>query len=387
MKYQRKIVSELKARLALEPQFIQIVVGPRQVGKTTAVKQLEAEVDLPSIYGAADTAGAADQSWLSTKWAEARALLKNNGCALLVLDEVQLVPEWQRVVKALWDQEKDHTGKLHVIITGSSALLLKKGSESLAGRFEVHNLLQWSFAEMRDAFGYSLEEFILQGGYPATAGLRNDEVRWKDYIKASLIETVLSKDVIALSQITKPALLKQLFVLACSYPAEIVAYTKFLGQLHDVGNVTTLSSYRQVLEDAYLIKTLNKWSGSQIKARASKPKWIIRDNSLITALAPYALQQIPELPLYGRLLENAVISHLLKLVPEAYYWREKTNEVDLVFQYQGQLYGVEIKAGTRTCSKSGLSAFQKRYPDSKVLLIGAGGIAIEDVLSAQSWVW
>lgn len=387
MNFQRKIVADLRQRALETPRFMQIIIGPRQVGKTTSVRQLAESLDFPTIYSAADSSGTADPLWIRSKWLEARALLQESKQALLILDEVQLISEWQRTVKGLWDEDRANKLQLNVIITGSSALLLKQGSESLAGRFEKHELLQWSFAEMHEAFGYSLEDFILQGGYPGAAPIRADEQRWKEYINASLIETVLTKDIISLNRIDKPALLKQLFAIVCAYPAEIVSYNNFLGQLADAGNVTTLSNYRLLLEDAYLLKVIDKWSGSTARSRASKPKWILRDNALITALSAYSLQSIKQGPQYGRLVENAVISHLLKILPQGYYWREKNNEVDYVVQIEGKTYALEIKAGNKVRSKSGLQAFLKQHPKAMPLIIGADGIALEDLLSATTWKW
>ncbi len=240
---------------------------------------------------------------------------------------------------------------------------------------------------MQRGFGYTLEDYFIYGGYPGAASIKNQEIRWKEYVRSSIIEAVLTKDVIALSSITKPSLLRQLFQIACAYPAEIVSYTSFLGQLNDAGNVTTLSDYRLLLEDAYFVKTLEKWSGSTVRRRASKPKWIIRDNSLITALQPQPLSQIRTSPLYGRLVENAIINHLLKILPNGYYWREKSAEVDHVFQYSGTLYAIEIKSGRQVKSRNGLHTFSSRFPDSVQLIVGASGIPIEDVIASNEWRW
>jgi len=385
--YTRKTYFSLLSRIAEAPKFIQIVMGPRQVGKTTCMKQIERSASMPVIYSSADSAGIPDASWIRSKWLEARSLLKSHKTALLILDETQLVPEWQTTVKALWDEDRFQDTMLHVMITGSSALLLKKGTESLAGRFEKHELLQWDFEEMNVAFGYSLEEFILFGGYPGAASIRTDENRWKEYIQSSLIETVLTKDIIALTTIRKPSLLKQLFKLACMYPAEIVSYTKFLGQLVDAGNVTTLYDYKICLEDAFFLTTLDKWSGSEARKRASKPKWIIKDNALVTAMQNLAPSQIKNTSLYGRLFENAIISHMLKLIPHGYYWREKDFEVDHVLEYNGKLYAIEIKSGNKIRSRSGLNEFHKRHPNAQTLIIGGGGVPAETFLKQKEWIW
>lgn len=385
--FEREIVARLKRRLVEQPLFLQLLVGPRQVGKTTAVNQLAQQVSMPSLYSAADSAGVADRSWIESKWAEARALLKEHSRALLILDEVQLVDDWQRSVKSLWDADRLKNLNLHVIVTGSSALLLKRGTESLAGRFEQHTLLQWSFGEMRRAFGFSLEDFIFFGGYPGAATLISDETRWREYIRSSLIETVLSKDILSLVRVDKPSLLRQLFSLICGYPAEIVAYNSFLGQLVDAGNITTLSDYATLLEDSYLVTSLQKYSGSQIRQRASKPKWIIRDNALISALGSLSSMKATSLPLYGRLFENAVIAHLLRILPRGTYWRERDVEVDYVSEVDGEVVAIEIKAGKRTRSKSGLQQFKARYPRARTLLIGGDGISAEAVLGSERWIW
>lgn len=387
MEITRKNTNELLQRVNEKVKFIQILAGPRQVGKTTAVKQIEKSVNFPCLYFSADSNYLNELAWVETAWLQGRALLNENKKALLILDEVQQIENWQQKVKELWDNDRLEKRELHVIITGSSALLLKKGTESLAGRFEKLEMLQWSFSEMKEAFDYSLEDFILMGGYPASAIFKQDEQRWKSYIQESLIETIVTKDILALKRVNKPSLLRQFFFLICSYPAQIVALNNFLGQLQDAGNVTTLSEYAELLKSAFLIECLFKWSGSNISTKNSKIKWIINDNAFISAQNSLDFNSIKNSNIYGNFVENAVISHLNKLLKNNFYWRERNLEVDLVSLHNSKLYSMEIKSGNRIRSKNGLQKFKEKYPEAISVIIGASGISIEEVLTAETFKW
>jgi predicted AAA+ superfamily ATPase len=309
-KIRRRLVDLLLRRLARGPNLIQIVVGPRQVGKTTALEQVIADWSGPSHYASADLPAPPTAEWIAAQWQVARSL---QGRALLVLDEAQKVPRWSEIVKALSDEDRRSGARLRVVVLGSASLELRAGaSESLAGRFEVHHCPHWSFSECRDAFAWNLDQWLYFGGYPGAARLVRSRQRWADYVRNSLIETVVSRDVLQVSPVAKPALLRQLFALACQAPAEIVAFNKMLGQLQDAGNTVTLAHYLELLSAAFLVTGLQRWTPGKLRARASSPKLIVWSNALITALAPTSLRQLRGRPeLWGRLVENAVGASLL----------------------------------------------------------------------------
>ena len=252
--YFRPYFPPLLKRLKEDRQFLQVLVGPRQVGKTTLILQVAKELGFPVQYASADEPGLQSPTWIGQQWELARNLSKRNGKALLILDEVQKLTEWSSVVKQLWDEDTKNKLNIIVVLLGSSQLLLQSGlSESLAGRFERMYIPHWSFTEMKEAFGYSLEEYIYFGGYPGASRLIRDEDRWSRYIKDSLVETTISRDVLLMSRIAKPVLLRRLFELGCHYSGQILSYQKMMGQLQDVGNTTTLSHYLQVLDAAGLL--------------------------------------------------------------------------------------------------------------------------------------
>ena len=387
MKFQRNIVAILLSRISEPVRFIQIVLGPRQVGKTTAVVQLtKSAAGMPALYASTDDVLDADFSWLHTQWERARRMCSENKTALLVLDELQKITDWQKIVKGLWDEDRRKKRELHVILTGSSSLLLKKGvGESLAGRFEQLLLRQWSFSEMKQCFDFTLEDYLLFGGYPGAAILITDKQRWRDYIRTSIVEAAISKDILSLQNITKPALLKQLFITVARYPAQVVSYNKLLGQLADAGNVTTLKNYAELCADAFLLNPLEKWRGSAISSRASSPKWLLLDNALFTCFSDISPVAFHEHPDYGRLVENAVGAHLCRLGVDPHYWRDDKNEVDFVVKEQGKLFAIEVKAGSRIRSRSGLSKFCAKHKNSHPLIIGSGGIPIDEFLCWDKW--
>jgi len=192
---------------------------------------------------------------------------------VLVLDEIQKIPGWSETVKRLWDEDSRRRVPLKVLLLGSAPLLVARGlSESLAGRFELLHLPHWSFAEMRTAFGWSVDKFIFYGGYPGAAPLVAEPTRWARYILDALVETSISRDVLLLTRVDKPALLRRLFELACRYSGQVLSYTKMLGQLQDAGNTTTLAHYLDLLAAAGMVTGLPKYAGDAARSRGSSPK-------------------------------------------------------------------------------------------------------------------
>ena len=379
--FERKIVGEILRLASIAPRRLQIVIGPRQVGKTTAARQAAARSECPCHYASADEALPPGPEWIEAQWNAALRLAAHcEAPAWLILDEIQKVRGWSEEVKRLWDA--DTTEKIQPLLLGSSALLLQKGlSESLAGRFFLHRCSHWSWPEMRDAFGWDLETWLVFGGYPGAANYIGDPELWMRYISDSLIDTTLSRDILQLETVAKPALLRHLFGLAAHYPSQVLSFNKMLGQLVDAGNTTTLSHYLQLLGQAFLITGLSAYSGGEVRRRASSPKLIVQNNALVTASNPRAFaMKNTDAAWRGRLVENAVGAALLQEYTSSttnlYYWRDGMLEADFVLADGPQLFGIEVKSG-RPDKISGLAAFKKKYPKANPLIIGSSGIPLE----------
>ena len=393
MKFERALVANLEQELREEPRFLQIVIGPRQVGKTTAVAQVVARLGWPVVRASADEPIPPGPEWIETQWRLATVKDTASGPpVVLVLDEIQKVRGWSEVVKRLWDEERARGSRMRVVLLGSSALRLHAGmTESLAGRFLLHRMMHWSFAECEKAFGWSLEQWLCLGGYPGAATLARDESKWRGYILDSLIESVVARDVIADHKVTKPGLLRQLFALACSYPAQVLAYNKMLGQLADAGNTTTLAHYTRALETAFLLSGLQSWSGSAIRQRASSPKLVLWNNALVHAMSRRSIADaMADGPWWGRLVENAVGAHLLchlsTVENQLWYWRDGQKEVDYVVSGAGKTLAIEVKSGS-TGKAPGLEAFRARCPEARPLLVGGNGVPLEEFFRLPPDVW
>lgn len=389
MAFQRTQFNLLKKRTEEEQRrFIQVLYGPRQVGKTTLVQQLLKQLKIPNHYASADGVASTGSSWLSQQWETVRIKSGNNKDqkSVLVLDEVQKINNWSEQVKKEWDKDSTEDLQIHVILLGSSRLLLQQGlTESLAGRYETIYLPHWSFAEMKEAFGFSVEQYIWFGGYPGAAQIVDDEDRWKQYIRDALIETTVSKDILMLTRVNKPALLKQLFELGCDYSGQILSYNKMLGQLHDAGNTTTLSHYLHLLDTAGLIAGLEKFSPNKIRQRASSPKLQVHNSALMSAQQANSFEDIRSQPQkWGRWVETAVGVHLLNqsLVSDfdLSYWRHSNNEVDFVLQKDEEVIGLEVKSSSAKLT-SGMQAFSDKFQPEKVLMVGDSGLPVEDFLT------
>jgi predicted AAA+ superfamily ATPase len=378
----------LEKRIEQEPRrFIQLITGPRQVGKTTLVRQFMEQCRIPVHFAAADLVPAGQASWISQQWEVARLKLNQAEVneAVLVIDEIQKIDNWSETVKKEWDADTAAERKLKVIILGSSRLLLQQGlTESLAGRFEIIPLGHWSYREMHRAFNFTPEQYVWFGGYPGAAALIDNEVRWARYITDSLIETSISKDILMLTRVDKPALMKRLFELGCSYSGQILSYTKMLGQLQDAGNTTTLAHYLDLLDTAGLLAGLEKFSRQAVRVRASSPKFQVYNMALQSAQQPLSFDQVRQNPeLWGRWVESAIGAHLLNHARtgplKLLYWRQGNHEVDFVLEYRSEIIGLEIKSA-RSRALSGMELFQRLFNPKKVLLVGASGIPWQEFL-------
>lgn len=356
--------------------LIQVVSGPRQVGKTTLALQIHKKWQGKKEYQTADMPDIPSSDWIIKNWHMARKLaVSKKNDVLLILDEVQKIPHWSEAVKRLFDEDKRLKTRIRVILLGSSALLMQKGlTESLGGRFEIHRCNHWSYNECNDYFSLNLDGYIFFGGYPGALPLRNNQERWGRYIRDSLIETVLSKDVLLMMPVTKPALLRQIFGLAVSSPAQVLSYQKMLGQLQDAGNTTTIASYIKLLSYAFLVAALERWSGSRIKQRGSIPKLIVLDNAIISAMQGRKFEEVKhDKAWWGRLIENAVGSKLYLLAQQKgvplFYWRDRNDEIDYVLKTGNKLIAIEVKSTVSKDAKSGLISFSKRYKGAKLIMI------------------
>jgi predicted AAA+ superfamily ATPase len=389
MTFEREVVDQVCRMVTKGPALLQILVGARQVGKTTAATQVIRRLGLPHAFAAADAPLPPGPEWVETQWTRARALAGHGGApALLVLDEIQKVRGWSETVKRLWDEDRRHRLPLHILLLGSSSVLLQKGlSESLAGRFFLHRCPHWSWAECRQAFGSPLDHWLYYGGYPGAVPLTERPETWKQYVADALVETVISRDVLQLQAVAKPALLRHLFALAACHPAQILSYNKMLGQLRDAGNTTTLAHYLKLLETAFLVSGLEAYSVGRGRKRGSSPKLVLWNQALVNALDRRDLAQAQaDSGWWGRLVENAVGAHLLNHLSgvewAVTYWRDANEEVDYVVSRGATTTAIEVKSG-RSGRVSGLTAFRQRYPRSKALVVGAEGIPLAEFLATS----
>lgn len=415
--YQRPETRTLLERLREPPRFLIVVAGPRQVGKTTLVRGVLATypterysfvaVDSPDDSPLPDSdqntaatmrqiAAPRDGIWLIDIWQRARAAARRNVDGhILVLDEIQKIPRWSDTVKGLWDADRAEGLALYVILLGSSPLLMQQGmSESLTGRFEPIHLTHWSFREMADAFDFDLEDYLYFGGYPGSAPLIRDEARWRNYANMGLIEPSIEKDILMMTRVDKPALLRQLFHLGCRYSGRELSYTKMMGQLQDAGNTVTLAHYLDLLGNAGLIRGLRKYAGQHHRRRSSSPKLNVLNMALMSAGSGYSKSEAQADRSYrGRVVESAVGAHLCNTAtPECqvYYWRNGTDEVDFVLERGGRLAAIEVKSGAVSTPRQpqGLDTFAREFGDCRKLLVGDGGIPLAEFLSypAEHWL-
>lgn len=395
MAFVRSQFSTIARRLTEPRRFIQVVAGPRQVGKTTLVQQVLARSKRPFRFASADEPMLRGPDWIEQQWEAARieALTSGKRGSILVLDEVQKIPAWSEAVKRLWDADTRAKRPVKALLLGSAPLLIARGlSESLAGRFEVLHLPHWSYREMQEAFGWTLDQYIFYGGYPGAAPLIRDHQRWARYIIDSLIETTISRDVLLLSRVDKPAMLRRLFQLGCSYSGQVLSFTKMLGQLQDAGNATTLAHYLDLLAGAGMVVGLQKYAGELVRQRGSSPKLQVLNTALMTAQSGLTLKNArADHDYWGRLTESAVGAHLANAAAggecELFYWRDRNREVDFIGKVGRTVTALEVKSGRSPESQPGMEAFSATFKPKRTLLVGGDGVPVEEFLVRPVLHW
>lgn len=394
MEFKRVQAKELSSRIAEERDKIQVLIGPRQVGKTTLMDQVLATCTIPYTLAKADNVNPADSDWIHRTWESARGQMRSKQQSehLLVIDEIQKIDNWSEVVKAEWDWDTHNHVQLKVVLLGSSRVMIQSGlHESLAGRFELIRMGHWTYPEMHEAFGLTLDEYIYFGGYPGSAKYIHDEKRWKRYIKDSIVSPAIEKDVVLTSNIYKPALMKQLFTLGCKYSSDELALTKVAGQLQDAGNVTTLAGYLDLLNQCQLLTGLQKYANDDARKYNSIPKFEVYNNALLSANTRSSFASVrADSLLWGKWVESVVGAHLLSQAEEqdyqVYYWRERDDEVDFVVVADDVCVGFEVKSGRRKTNR-GVHIFAEKYHPTHTYIVGTGGIPLEDFLSSRVEDW
>jgi len=394
--YQRPPFKTLQDRLREPRRFIQVVTGPRQVGKTTLVRQVTEQNSPPVHYASADEPSSQDREWIHIQWAQAHQLAAdkaNHLGAVLVLDEIQKAGNWAETIKRLWDEDSASQTPLKVVLLGSTPLLIQKElAETLAGRFELIPLTHWSYPEMNGAFGWTLDQFVYYGGYPASAELVNDHARWMGFMCDTLVETTLSRDVFLLNRVDKPALLRRLFHLGCQFSGQILPYQKMLARLHDAGNTTTLAHYLDLTSQVGMLVGIPKYAGQKERQRSSSPKWQVMNTALLSASQGVPLETARANPeSWSRWTESAVGAHLvngfLGTDVKIYYWRERNREVNFVLEKEGNLTAIEIQGSLGKTVLPGMAAFTKGFKPKRTLVIGNPGISLEEFLKNPASYW
>ncbi len=385
--FQRAEYQKIKERLLEPRKFIQVLMGPRQIGKTTLVRQVLGELETPSLFYSADNVPTSGNAWVADCWEAARNMRKSQGYAhlVLVIDEIQKIANWSEAVKKEWDADTYSGCDIRVLLLGSSRVMLQRGlSESLFGRFEEFRLSHWSYNEMRDCFGFTPEEYIYYGGYPGAASLVKNVDRFREYIQTAIIDSTINKDILLDSPVGKPALLRQTFELGAYYSGELLSLSKMVGSLQDAGNTVTLSSYINLLGESGLLCGLQKFSVDMARRRASVPKFQVCNNALKMVYCNTLLENaLLDRRLWGRMLESGIGAYIVSQAFvhrfEVFYWRERCDEVDFVLRKDKSVVAIEVK-GNAEKNTAGLDKFRKMFSPTAAFVVGDGGVPLEEFL-------
>lgn len=386
--YKRSEYKIIKSRLEEPRRFIQVIVGPRQIGKSTVVKQVLNDIELPYLFYSADDVPASNRAWIADCWAAARSVKESKKYSefILVIDEIQKIANWSEIIKKEWDSDTFNDCDIKVLLLGSSRVLLEKGlSESLAGRFEEIRMCHWGYKEMKDAFNLSLSEYLYYGAYPAAIPLIGDYERFQQYIQSAIIDSTINKDILMDSPVGKPALLRQTFELGAAYSGELLSLNKMLGMLHDAGNTSTLLSYLNLLNDSGLLCGLQKFRIDMARRKASIPKLQVYNNALKLAYLNTSFENtLTDRRLWGRIFESGIGSYLVnqafKHRFDVFYWRDRNMEVDYILKKGDSVVAIEVKSNSLQ-QTVGLDAFRQKFSPKAAFIVGDGGIPPEEFMT------
>ena len=386
--YKKAEYHKIKSRLEEQRRFIQVIMGARQIGKSTVVKQVLKDVTIPYQFFSADNVPATNRAWISNCWAATRSLKENNGwdSIILVIDEIQKISNWSEVVKKEWDDDTFHERNIKVLILGSSRVLLEKGlSESLSGRFEEIRMSHWSYQEMKESFGFTLDQYLFYGGYPGAAFLIKDADRFQQYIQSAIIDTTINKDILMDTPIGKPALLRQTFELGAAYSGGLLSLNKMLGSLQDAGNTVTLSGYINLLDESGLLCGLQKYCIDTARRKASIPKFQVYNNALKMVYSQTTFEQaVLDRKVWEHIFESCIGAYLVSQAFihrfEVFYWRERNDEVDFILRKKNSVVAIEVKSSADKRTE-GLDRFRQFFKPQTSFIVGDGGIDIESFLS------
>lgn len=385
--YQRRHLNILKSRMAEPRRRMQIVMGPRQVGKSTLVGQFTEGISVPFDFFAADGVNRFDSSWIPNKWQQVRMRMDIHSEQehILIIDEVQKIRGWSEQVKKEWDEDSRSHRNLKVILLGSSRLLSQKGlEESLEGRFETIKMGYWDWQEMHEAFGFSMDEYVYFGGFPGLAPDIQDEDRWRNLMEDSIISPILTRDILEIEEIRNPALLRQVFELACIESAKELSLTKMQGTMNS-GTVPTIKNYLDILNKSMIVQPLQNYSPSRVKEKQSVPKMQVFNNAFRNRFGTFSFDEARVDPAeWGRLVESAVGAHLASRAMtddyELFYWRnERRQECDYVLRKGQALVAIEVKSGS-VDKTVGFEKFKEQFADkvTAAFIVGPQALPLED---------
>ena len=415
-RYERAQVVTLAQRLLREPpERIVALFGPRQSGKTTIVDQALAryrrETARETLYRAADAPeavrGGGDTrtalpgrrrrqrlgaAWITRHWNDARARAERGGGCVLVFDEIQVIPCWSSVVKGLWDADRDLRRRPQVVILGSAPLSVQPDlAENLAGRFEPLSVPFWSLHEMEEAFGFDLQRYLYFGSYPGAAGLAVEgrEDQWRAVVLDGCLRPIIGREIVALTRVDEPALMKHLFEMGAHYSGRIVSSKELLGYFSDAKNATMLSRYLALLEAVGFVAGLSGYATGP-PARRSSRKLLALNPAVLTTLSRFDFRDaLEDRAFWGRVVESAVGAHLFQTRRASdglYYWRAGNAEVDFVLERGHHLLAIEVESGARG-AHAGFAAFRAKYPHARRLLVGDSGVPVAEFLSEPAERW
>jgi predicted AAA+ superfamily ATPase len=363
----RQLESSVLQHLGVFPAVA--ILGPRQSGKSTLVKMLAGNM-IPFVY--LDLQNYEDLNKLT----EPNLFFEANREAVICLDEIQLVPHLFSVLRSAIDKNR-RNGRF-ILLGSASQALIQKSSESLAGRIGLTELSPFLVNEVNNEPGYSLQRYWLRGGFPESylGHTDSDSMLWLE----NFIRTYIERDIPQLGfQI--PALQLRRLLLMCAHNQGALLNASKLGESLGLTH-PTVRRYIDLLEQTYILRTLQPYEANVKKRLVKSPKVYVRDTGIL-----HRLLLIPDFnslmgnPVFGVSWEALVIENCIETMPgwtPGFYRTATGNEIDLVLILGNRKIAIECKASVAPqLTKGNWDALTDINPDHTFIIAPITGSAYQ----------
>lgn len=401
MKFERTHVQALLSRLSLPSPAVQAVVGPRQVGKSTLIRQVLEKLEAPTVFLSCKSVQYRQTGWIHKEWEIARLLAKHHGHCVIAVDDAQRLPGWAPLLCQLHKEDLEQQRDIRIVITGSSELeLLQQLKDKFPQSHEVIRAGYWTYPEMRCAFNWGIEQYLFYGGLPRSGDEPSDDETWLNWIRELMFDNLLKEDVKAVAPAQNHEAIFDYFKVSSVHSGNIMSYAQLAQKLPFTVKPTTLANYQKVLSRAGISNGLARIQDGGEISRSGSPKLQLSSNAWLTGMMNSRFDKLrSQGVIWKQVFKSAVGAHLLNFAQEnaysVHYWFDRQHRVDFVLKKNDALVPIVVMPGDVKQGTDAIQAFAKNNAMPHAIILQAGNddaslsphhMNIEAFLSSAPWL-